>query len=498
MLIIFLSILFTTCILAGPVPAPSNSWNKLKNDKSLERFHSTLLNETLLPFLNECYTDPVGQPIGEPKTRDAICSRYFDAILQLNSSEYVVNVPNVTKIRDFNAENEKTPFCDQKHNFPIPKFYLHAPPRDFNKSAVCGHSCLDDDAVTVKPICKFLVWMGDEIQKQHEIEKNNKKVADGTPKIATIVTPVALVPAIIPSAAPAVVPTSSPKLTKVPETATVKSNVATVKENHKNLEPVKKDETIVEKPAAEIPKPLPTKTIPTQVVEEVTKNNDVQGKNTQQELPVPQDKVEQPVMPVFPKPQNDKKTENENENPQIQLPQDTKDDNEPGQNGDQLIQPPKPIELEKTDSMDQPESEEELNSMDVAENDDYNNLGNPKTNNVGIAHPDEIEQNQSSSPEIIGGNDIIGNNKPLLVDPFLEESGSNFFTYFLVGMFLCMAMYVIYHNKSKVLALLLEGRRSDKGRGGRRKHTAAYRKLDSNLEEAITSSASGRTTQIIY
>lgn len=91
-----------------------------------------------------------------------------------------------------------------------------------------------------------------------------------------------------------------------------------------------------------------------------------------------------------------------------------------------------------------------------------------------------------------------------LPDPFFEEGDSNFFSYFLFVMFACIVCYVGYHNKSKLLALALEGRRSSTGRGGfskGRKHTAAYRKLDSNLEEAImsNSAASSRSQQqIIY
>ncbi|KAJ6639140.1 Trans-Golgi network integral membrane protein 2 [Pseudolycoriella hygida] len=87
------------------------------------------------------------------------------------------------------------------------------------------------------------------------------------------------------------------------------------------------------------------------------------------------------------------------------------------------------------------------------------------------------------------------------IDPFINDDDSNFFTYFMFVLLVCVIAYVVYHNKSKMLALLLEGRRSSSnGRSGlsRRKHTAAYRKLDSNLEEAITSSANGRSTQVIY
>lgn len=87
-------------------------------------------------------------------------------------------------------------------------------------------------------------------------------------------------------------------------------------------------------------------------------------------------------------------------------------------------------------------------------------------------------------------------------DPFKEEEDSNFIVYLVFFMFISVLGYVAYHNKGKILALVLEGRRSSySGRGGgRRKHTAAYRKLDSNLEEAITSNTNGsRSTQnIIY
>lgn len=86
-------------------------------------------------------------------------------------------------------------------------------------------------------------------------------------------------------------------------------------------------------------------------------------------------------------------------------------------------------------------------------------------------------------------------------DPFTDDTDSNFFTYFMLLLLVCVIAYVVYHNKTKMLALMLEGRRSStNGRSGlsRRKHTAAYRKLDSNLEEAITSSANGRSTQVIY
>lgn len=69
--------------------------------------------------------------------------------------------------------------------------------------------------------------------------------------------------------------------------------------------------------------------------------------------------------------------------------------------------------------------------------------------------------------------------------------------------FLIITFYVAYHNKSKILALLIEGRRgrahSSRGASRRKSHSAEYRKLDCNLEEAIQSGGSQTlSSQIIY
>lgn len=86
---------------------------------------------------------------------------------------------------------------------------------------------------------------------------------------------------------------------------------------------------------------------------------------------------------------------------------------------------------------------------------------------------------------------------------FHEDKESSFFPYFMFLMFVVVTFYVAYHNKSKILALLIEGRRSrsysSRGGGRRKQHSAEYRKLDSNLEEAIQSDGGHvLSTQIIY
>uniref|UniRef100_T1IBL6 Uncharacterized protein n=2 Tax=Rhodnius prolixus TaxID=13249 RepID=T1IBL6_RHOPR len=55
----------------------------------------------------------------------------------------------------------------------------------------------------------------------------------------------------------------------------------------------------------------------------------------------------------------------------------------------------------------------------------------------------------------------------------------------------CIVVYVLFHNRNKLMALALEGRkgRSARARAGGRHSSASYSKLHSNLEEAIASNA---------
>ncbi|XP_015606002.1 trans-Golgi network integral membrane protein 2 isoform X2 [Cephus cinctus] len=87
----------------------------------------------------------------------------------------------------------------------------------------------------------------------------------------------------------------------------------------------------------------------------------------------------------------------------------------------------------------------------------------------------------------------------LFLNPSIRtEDDSHFFTYFVVITFLCIGGYVGYHNKQKILAFVLEGRRSRGSRGRRRPNTASYRKLDCTLEEAVNSQCNSNVTHVIY
>lgn len=86
------------------------------------------------------------------------------------------------------------------------------------------------------------------------------------------------------------------------------------------------------------------------------------------------------------------------------------------------------------------------------------------------------------------------------------EDDSYFFTYFMMLCVVFIFAYVGYHNKQKIIAIVVEGRRGSSGggrggrsRGGRRPNSANYHKLDSNLEEAVSSNTPNKnTSKVIY
>ncbi|XP_047364196.1 GATA zinc finger domain-containing protein 14-like [Vespa velutina] len=79
-----------------------------------------------------------------------------------------------------------------------------------------------------------------------------------------------------------------------------------------------------------------------------------------------------------------------------------------------------------------------------------------------------------------------------------NDDESHFLTYFAIISLGFIAGYIGYHNKQKILAIVLEGRRSKNNRGRRRPSTANYRKLDCTLEEAVTSQCNANVTHVMY
>ncbi|KAF7281580.1 hypothetical protein GWI33_004547 [Rhynchophorus ferrugineus] len=168
-----------------------------------------------------------------------------------------------------------------------------------------------------------------------------------------------------------------------------------------------------------------------------------------------------------------------------QTGQDKKDDAEINKNNIEDIDnlednAPNPLGVDKSADMEgefEPDDEDSLNEQEHVEN---NAELNVQTNK---AKPNTVE-------------DESVNNFNTTEDEM--DGDSYFFSYFTVLMCLCIVGYVGYHNRQKILALILEGKRGRRSSRGRRPNSINYHKLDSNLEEAISSSCPKGSTNVIY
>jgi len=83
-------------------------------------------------------------------------------------------------------------------------------------------------------------------------------------------------------------------------------------------------------------------------------------------------------------------------------------------------------------------------------------------------------------------------------DSEILETQSKFLNYFVYATIFCIVSYLLFHNKKKILALVLEGRRKQPSGRSRRHSSAVYHKLDNNLDEAMVSNSEDSVRHIIY
>jgi len=74
---------------------------------------------------------------------------------------------------------------------------------------------------------------------------------------------------------------------------------------------------------------------------------------------------------------------------------------------------------------------------------------------------------------------------------------TNFFSYFIVLAIITIIAYLVFHNKKKILGLIVEGR-SGKQAGRRRSGGREYRKLDSNMEDMMETGKETSMRHVIY
>lgn len=78
-----------------------------------------------------------------------------------------------------------------------------------------------------------------------------------------------------------------------------------------------------------------------------------------------------------------------------------------------------------------------------------------------------------------------------------QETQSSFVGYLIVLCFVTIIAFLVFHNKKKILGLIVEGR-SGRQAGRRRSGGKEYRKLDSNVEDILDSGKETNMRQVIY
>jgi len=150
--------------------------------------------------------------------------------------------------------------------------------------------------------------------------------------------------------------------------------------------------------------------------------------------------------------------------------------------------------------MDEEEHNDPIESPDQGINEPPN--PGPPNDEVNGVNAHGNEQQPKNKPEKLNASNIdIHMNGNVDKDP----RSSNFISYFFVISLLTVCVYLIFYNKKKLIALMLEGRRGRNGsrrsRSGSksgRSSSAQYRKLDNNLEEAMGPSSSTSFREVIY
>lgn len=164
--------------------------------------------------------------------------------------------------------------------------------------------------------------------------------------------------------------------------------------------------------------------------------------------------------------------------------------------------PKKDLNEEKGEEVNKEQNTDDLKTSTLSENtQDHYDVGNPEEDiepNVADSNNDEDDPVQQSTRNQNENAQEVFEQKNMQYSNIRTEDDSHFFTYFTVITVACIAGYIGYHNKQKILAIVLEGRRSRNNRGRRRPSTANYRKLDCTLEEAVTSQCNANVTHVIY
>jgi len=494
-------------VILNAIPAPNSYLSKLQNDKRLSRFNTTLTNPKEIKFLNEiCNNNPKFE-------NKLLCDTYYDMLLTLSENQYNATDFNVNTTLSTKLNKELCSEFEKK----IPELSKY---KETNSTIIdlsnrikqgeCERLCkgyTTEGNLEIIPICPLLVWgyaLAENLKlstpnPEHNISIASENVDHNLQNSLDPInkTKIDLKTDIEEGLNENKIINLAPKLDVFPNNtlddknnnvkSDIKKETVPVVSNavNKSLSEhqVKNETHFVEKPVSQEKKP-------TTPLNAVSPN-----------LPVLSEQGSLPANELLSIQSNPVVEENKDTQPKIQptIPK----ENGVTDPGEDIIDADKDndsINLEDENSLIDgfiPNKNDE--PIDDSEDNGDDDSAEENTQSEALNLDKQISNLNHKEPNL----PRIKSQDHSLEDPFFEENNSNFFSYFMFIMLVCIISYVIYHNKTKMLALMLEGRRGVANRttngGSRRKHTAAYRKLDSNLEEAITSSGTNsRSAQIIY
>ncbi|XP_070156092.1 trans-Golgi network integral membrane protein 1 [Polyergus mexicanus] len=477
------------------VPAKPTITEVMKNDKNLCDTSKFLYESeytklcALLPYPNDFLSFTKNLNIflclGVYDTAYKICqysSQLPPQIPHFNSTAILTTY--IEKFAPNASPTQQKEFCDSLQGFTslYNKTYsfLNLLVESLNKSYKCQKICFDLED-KFRPLCALFAWIKkfDDIKKAKRTETKHKT-------IESLITP-------------------SNETTSNSRSSSIAAKIENYETNTNNT--INQNDNKVEKSNLNMSGIVPTVYAEPDVEKikpDTEKSSKGEKKSNDASIGTQPHKV--PVLVSVPFDENEKNTiDTKTDTNKIAKPMNTpaNDDLQVSSINNPVDDvPKKDLNEEKAEEVNKEQNTDDLKTSTLSDNtQDHYDVGNPEEDiepNVADSNNVEDDPVQQSTRNQNENVQEVVEQKNMQYSNIRTEDDSHFFTYFTVITVACIAGYIGYHNKQKILAIVLEGRRSRSNRGRRRPSTANYRKLDCTLEEAVTSQCNANVTHVIY